>query len=160
MFPIYIINIKENPITGGAGYIGSHTLIELYNAGHSAVVVDNLSNSNPESFRRVTEIIGVDDIPFYQIDIRDKAGLESVFSEHRFDACIHFAGLKAVGESVEKPLEYYDNNITGTLVLVEVMRNHGCKNIIFSSSATVYGEPVEILITENCPKGVLDKEYA
>lgn len=123
------------------------------------MVVDNLSNSNPESLRRVAEIIGVDEIPFYQIDIRDKAGLESVFADHTFDACIHFAGLKAVGESVEKPLEYYDNNIAGTLVLVEVMKNHGCKNIIFSSSATVYGDPVEIPITENCPKGVCTNPY-
>ena len=105
-------------VTGGAGYIGSHTLIELYAAGHTAVVVDNLSNSNPESLRRVAEIIGVDKISFYQVDIRDKAGLESVFAEHQFDACIHFAGLKAVGESVEKPLEYYYNNIAVTLVLV------------------------------------------
>ena len=146
-------------VTGGAGYIGSHTLIELYAAGHTAVVVDNLSNSNPESLRRVADIIGVDKIPFYQVDIRDKAGLESVFAEHQFDACIHFAGLKAVGESVEKPLEYYDNNIAGTLVLVEVMRSHGCKNIIFSSSATVYGDPMEIPITENCPKGVCTNPY-
>ena len=146
-------------VTGGAGYIGSHTLIELYAAGHTAVVVDNLSNSNSESLRRVAEIIGVDEIPFYQVDIRDKAGLESVFAEHQFDACIHFAGLKAVGESVEKPLEYYDNNIAGTLVLVEVMKNYGCKNIIFSSSATVYGDPVEIPITENCPKGVCTNPY-
>lgn len=118
-----------------------------------------MSNSNPESLRRVAEIIGVDEIPFYQVDIRDKAGLESVFAEHTFDACVHFAGLKAVGESVEKPLEYYDNNIAGTLVLVEVMRSHGCKNIIFSSSATVYGDPAEIPITENCPKGVCTNPY-
>ena len=146
-------------VTGGAGYIGSHTLIELYAAGHTAVVVDNLSNSNPESLRRVAEIIGVDEIPFHQVDIIDKAGLESVFAKHTFDACIHFAGLKAVGESMEKPLEYYNNNIAGTLVLVEVMRNHGCKNIIFSSSATVYGDPVEIPISENCPKGVCTNPY-
>ena len=128
-------------VTGGAGYIGSHTLIELYAAGHTAVVVDNLCNSNPISLQRVARIIGIDEIPFYQVDIRDKEGLEKVFAEHKFDACIHFAGLKAVGESVEKPLEYYDNNIAGTLMLVDVMRNHGCRNIIFSSSATVYGDP-------------------
>ena len=111
--------------------------------------MDNLSNSNPISLQRVVEIIGVEEIPFYQVDVRDKAGLEAVFAEYKFDACIHFAGLKAVGESVEKPLEYYDNNIAGTLVLVDVMRNHDCKNIIFSSSATVYCDPVEIPITEN-----------
>ena len=146
-------------VTGGAGYIGSHTLIELYAAGHTAVVVDNLSNSNPISLKRVAKIIGVDEIPFYEVDIRDHEGLEKVFAEHKFDACIHFAGLKAVGESVEKPLEYYDNNIAGTLVLVDVMRKHGCKNIIFSSSATVYGDPAEIPITENCPKGVCTNPY-
>lgn len=146
-------------VTGGAGYIGSHTLIELYAAGHTAVVVDNLCNSNPISLKRVAKIIGVDEIPFYEVDIRDHAGLEKVFAEHKFDACIHFAGLKAVGESVEKPLEYYDNNIAGTLVLVDVMRKHGCKNIIFSSSATVYGDPAEIPITESCPKGVCTNPY-
>ena len=140
-------------VTGGAGYIGSHTLVELYSAGHTAVVVDNLCNSNPVALERVAQIIGVENIPFYEVDIRDKAGLEEVFAENKFDACIHFAGLKAVGESVEKPFEYYDNNVVGTLNLVEVMRTCGCKNIIFSSSATVYGDPVEIPITENCPKG-------
>ncbi len=146
-------------VTGGAGYIGSHTLIELYKAGHTAVVVDNLSNSNSESLRRVAKIIGVDEIPFYKTDIRDREGLESVFDKHKFDACIHFAGLKAVGESVEKPWEYYENNISGTLVLVDVMRKHGCKNIIFSSSATVYGDPAEIPITEQCPKGQCTNPY-
>ncbi len=146
-------------VTGGAGYIGSHTLIELYAAGHTAVIVDNLSNSNPISLDRVANIIGVDSLPFYQVDIRDKVELEKVFAKHKFDACIHFAGLKAVGESVEKPLEYYDNNIVGTLVLVEVMKNQGCKNIIFSSSATVYGDPAEIPITEACPKGVCTNPY-
>lgn len=123
------------------------------------MVVDNLSNSNPESLRRVAEIIGVGEISFYQVDIRDKAGLESVFAEHKFDACIHFAELKTVGESVEKPIEYYDNNIAGTLVLVELMKIHGCKNIIFSSSATVYGDAVEIPITENCSKGLCTNPY-
>ena len=151
-------NIKLNIrmhilVTGGAGYIGSHTLIELYKAGHTAVVVDNLSNSNPISLNRVAEIIGIQEIPFYQVDIRDKQGLEKVFLGHKFDACIHFAGLKAVGESAEKPLDYYDNNVSGTINLLAVMCNHGCKNIIFSSSATVYGDPIEIPITENCPKG-------
>jgi len=146
-------------ITGGAGFIGSHTLIELYQAGHTAVVVDNLSNSNPEALRRVAEILGVTEIPFYKVDIRDREGLEKVFAEHHFDACIHFAGLKAVGESVEKPWEYYENNIGGTLVLMDVMRKHGCKNIIFSSSATIYGDPAEIPITENCPKGQCTNPY-
>ncbi len=146
-------------VTGGAGYIGSHTLIELYKAGHTAVVVDNLSNSNPEALRRVAEIIGVPEIPFCKVDIRDREGLEKVFSKHKCDACIHFAGLKAVGESVEKPWEYYENNIGGTLVLVDVMRRHGCKNIIFSSSATVYGDPAEIPITERCPKGQCTNPY-
>lgn len=146
-------------VTGGAGYIGSHTLVELYKSGHTAVVVDNLSNSNPLALKRVAEIVGVAEIPFYKVDIRDREGLEQVFVNHSFDACIHFAGLKAVGESVEKPWEYYENNIGGTLVLVDVMRKHGCKNIIFSSSATVYGDPVEIPITENCPKGQCTNPY-
>ena len=146
-------------VTGGAGYIGSHTLIELYKAGHTAVVIDNLSNSNPVAMQRVAEIIGVPEIPFYKVDIRDREGLERVFAAHKFDACIHFAGLKAVGESVEKPWEYYENNIGGTLVLVDVMRRHHCKNIIFSSSATVYGDPAEIPITENCPKGQCTNPY-
>ena len=154
------IKVKMNIlVTGGAGYIGSHTLIELYKAGHTAVVVDNLSNSNPEGLRRVAEIIGVKEIPFYEVDIRDREGLEMVFTAYKFDACIHFAGLKAVGESVEKPWEYYENNIAGTLVLVDVMKKHGCKNIIFSSSATVYGDPAEIPITENCPKGQCTNPY-
>lgn len=146
-------------VTGGAGFIGSHTLVELYRAGHTAVVVDNLSNSNSIALQRVAEILGINEIPFYKVDIRDREGLEKVFAAHQFDACIHFAGLKAVGESVEKPWEYYENNIGGTLVLVDVMRKHDCKNIIFSSSATVYGDPVEIPITENCPKGQCTNPY-
>ena len=146
-------------VTGGAGFIGSHTIIELYKAGHRAVVVDNLSNSNPIALKRVAEISGVDEIPFHKVDIRDREGLERVFAEHRFDACIHVAGLKAVGESVEKPWEYYENNIAGTLTLVDVMRKHSCKNIIFSSSATVYGDPAEMPITENCPKGQCTNPY-
>ena len=146
-------------VTGGAGYIGSHTLIELYRAGHTAVVVDNLSNSNPEGLRRVAEIIGVKEIPFYEVDIRDHEGLNKILSQHHCDACIHFAGLKAVGESVEKPWEYYENNIAGTLTLVDVLSKHSCKNIIFSSSATVYGDPAEIPITENCPKGQCTNPY-
>ena len=146
-------------VTGGAGYIGSHTIVELYAAGHTVVVVDNLSNSNPIALKRVAQIIGVPEIPFYRADVGDKTAMEALFAEHKFDACIHFAGLKAVGESVEKPLEYYSNNISGTLVLLDVMRNHGCKSIIFSSSATVYGDPLEIPITENCPKGICTNPY-
>ncbi len=145
-------------LTGGAGYIGSHTIIELDKAGHSVVVVDNLVNSNPESLRRVTKIIGKD-IPFYEVDVRDKDALSKVFDENKLDAVIHFAGLKAVGESVSKPLEYYHNNMTGTFILLDVMRQHGCKNIVFSSSATVYGDPAIIPITEECPKGLCTNPY-
>lgn len=145
-------------LCGGAGYIGSHTIIELDKAGHQVVVVDNLVNSNPESLRRVSIITGKD-IPFYEVDIRDKEKLAEVFDAHHFDAVIHFAGLKAVGESVEKPLEYYHNNMTGTFILLEVMRQHGCKNLIFSSSATVYGNPAIIPITEECPKGHCTNPY-
>lgn len=145
-------------LTGGAGYIGSHTIIELDKAGHSVVVVDNLVNSNPESLRRVANIIGKE-FPFYKVDVRDKEALSKVFDENKFDAVIHFAGLKAVGESVSKPLEYYHNNMTGTFVLLDVMRQHQCKNIIFSSSATVYGDPAIIPITEECPKGHCTNPY-
>jgi UDP-glucose 4-epimerase len=152
-------------VTGGAGFIGSHTLIELYRAGHTAVVVDNLSNSNPEALRRVEELLAAQGaqsaprIPFYHADVRDREALERVFEAHAFDACIHFAGLKSVGESVAKPWEYYENNIGGTLTLLDVMRRHGCKSIIFSSSATVYGDPEEIPISERCPKGQCTNPY-
>ena len=146
-------------VTGGAGFIGSHTLIELYKAGHTALVVDNLYNANPEALRRVADIIGIPKIPFVEADIRDREALEAVFANHHFDACIHFAGLKAVGESVAKPLEYYENNLNGTFVLLDVMRRHNCKNIIFSSSATVYGDPAIIPITEDCPKGQCTNPY-
>lgn len=145
-------------VTGGAGYIGSHTVIELLNAGHSVAVVDNLVNSSRLAMQRVEKITGRQ-IPFYETDIRDREGLRKIFAEHSFDCCIHFAGLKAVGESVQKPLEYYDNNISGTLVLLEEMRNAGCKNIIFSSSATVYGNPAVMPITESCPKGHCTNPY-
>ena len=145
-------------VTGGSGYIGSHTLIELIAEGHSVAVVDNLSNSNPEALRRVESITG-QAVPFYKVDIRDREGLSRVFALHNFDCCIHFAGLKAVGESVVKPWEYYENNINGTLVLLDVMRKQGCKNIIFSSSATVYGNPAQIPITETCPKGHCTNPY-
>lgn len=145
-------------VTGGAGFIGSHTLIELIAAGHNPVVVDNLSNASPEAIHRVEKIVG-QPIPFYEVDIRDREGMEKVFAENAFDCCIHFAGLKAVGESVQKPWEYYENNIGGTLVLVDVMRKHGLKNIIFSSSATVYGAPETMPITEDCPKGSVTNPY-
>lgn len=145
-------------LTGGAGYIGSHTIIELDKKGHSVVVVDNLVNSNKEALRRVGEIIGKN-IPFVQADVRDRAAMEAVFADNVIDAVIHFAGLKAVGESVAKPLEYYENNMNATFVLLDVMRSHGCKNIIFSSSATVYGNPAEIPITEDCPKGQCTNPY-
>lgn len=145
-------------VTGGAGYIGSHTVIELIKAGHDVVIVDNLVNSSGISIKRVEEIVGKK-LPFYEVDIRDRNGLEKVFAENRFDCCIHFAGLKAVGESVALPWEYYDNNINGTLVLLDVLRKNNCKNIIFSSSATVYGTPAMIPITEECPKGQCTNPY-
>lgn len=145
-------------VTGGAGYIGSHTVIELAEAGHNVVVVDNLVNSSKKSLDRVEKITNKK-IGFYEADIRDRKKLEEVFANHKFDCCIHFAGLKAVGESVAKPWEYYDNNINGTLVLLDVLRKNGCKNIIFSSSATVYGTPAVIPITEECPKGQCTNPY-
>ena len=145
-------------VTGGAGYIGSHTLIELIAEGHSVVVVDNLSNSNPESLRRVERITG-QAVPFYKVDVRDREDLSRVFELHIFDCCIHFAGLKAVGESVVKPWEYYENNVSGTLVLLDVMRKHGCKNIIFSSSATVYGNLAQVPIMEASSKGHCTNPY-
>ena len=145
-------------VTGGAGYIGSHTIIELDKAGHSVVVVDNLVNSCEESLRRVSKIIGKE-VPFVKADVRDASAMDALFKRNKFDACIHFAGLKAVGESVEKPLEYYENNMNATFVLLDAMRKNGVKNIIFSSSATVYGNPAEIPITENCPKGAITNPY-
>ena len=145
-------------VTGGAGYIGSHTLVELLTAGHTAVVVDNLSNSSSEALNRVKTITGKT-VPFYKLDIRNRDALETVFAVHAFDCCIHFAGLKAVGQSVTNPWEYYENNIGGTLVLLDVMRKHGCKNIVFSSSAAVYGTPAMIPITEECSKGHCTNPY-
>jgi UDP-glucose 4-epimerase len=135
-------------VTGGAGYIGSHTCVELLNSGYDIVVVDNFSNSKPEALKRIKEITGKD-FKFYEVDILDREGLEKVFSENNIKAVIHFAGLKAVGESVEIPLKYYHNNITGTLILCEVMKKHGVKKMVFSSSATVYGKPKSVPITED-----------
>lgn len=145
-------------LSGGAGYIGTHTIIELYNAGHEVVVVDNFYNAQPEALRRVARITGRE-VVFVEADIRDRKALDKVFTDHRIDAVINFAGLKAVGESVAKPLEYYENNMNGVFVLLDVMRGHGCKNIIFSSSATVYGDPAVIPITEDCPKGQCTNPY-
>ena len=145
-------------VTGGAGYIGSHTCVELQNAGYDVVVLDNLSNASEKSLDRVEALTGKK-VTFYKGDILDRDILNKIFAEQKIDSCIHFAGLKAVGESVAKPWEYYNNNIAGTLTLVDVMRQHGCKNIIFSSSATVYGDPAEIPITENCPKGQCTNPY-
>ena len=145
-------------ITGGAGYIGSHTCIELLNAGKDIVVIDNYSNSCNESLERVKKITGKD-FRYYECDIRDREGLEKVFAENEIDAVIHFAGLKAVGESCQKPWEYYDNNITGTLVLVDVMRKNGCKKMVFSSSATVYGEENQVPFVETMKTGTTTNPY-
>ncbi len=137
-------------VTGGAGYIGSHTCIQLLNAGYEVLVVDNLSNSKEESLKRVQEITGKQ-IDFHKVDLLNREKLDRIFSDHKIDSVIHFAGLKAVGESVSIPLRYYHNNITGTLFLCEVMAKHGVKNIVFSSSATVYGDPASVPITEDFP---------
>ena len=136
-------------VTGGAGYIGSHTVVELLNEGHEVVVVDNLSNASAEAVRRV-EVITGKPVIFYENDVRDRAALELIFTAHAIDWVIHFAGLKAVGESVEKPLEYYDNNVGSTLVLLQTMQKFGVKKIVFSSSATVYGEPERLPLDEEC----------
>ena len=145
-------------VTGGAGYIGSHTVVELQNSGYDVVVLDNLSNSSEKALDRVSKITGKP-VKFYKADILDREALEQIFDKEDIDSCIHFAGLKAVGESVAKPWEYYENNIAGTLTLVDVMRKRGVKNIIFSSSATVYGDPAQIPITEECPKGQCTNPY-
>lgn len=145
-------------VTGGAGFIGSHTCVELLEAGYEVVVVDNLYNASRKSMDRVEQITGKKPT-FYEADILDREALNQIFEKEQIDSVIHFAGLKAVGESVAKPIEYYYNNIAGTLVLCDVMRKHNVKNIVFSSSATVYGDPAFIPITEECPKGKITNPY-
>ena len=145
-------------VTGGAGYIGSHTCVQLLNAGYDVVVLDNLCNSCKESINRVEEITGKK-MTFYEVDLLDQPEVKKVFDNEKIESVIHFAGLKAVGESVYKPLEYYHNNITGTLILCDEMRKHGVKSIVFSSSATVYGNPAFVPITEECPKGDITNPY-
>lgn len=145
-------------VTGGAGYIGSHTCVELLENGKEVVVLDNLSNSSEESLNRVKKITGRS-VKFYKGDIVDNVILDTIFQNESIDSCIHFAGLKSVGESVAKPLEYYQNNISGTLILLQKMREYNVKNIIFSSSATVYGDPAFVPITEDCPKGQCTNPY-
>ncbi len=145
-------------VTGGAGYIGSHTVVELQQAGHEAVVLDNFSNSSPVCLQRVEQITGKR-VTLFKGDVRDACLVNEIFARHKIDWVIHFAGLKAVGESVEKPLEYYDNNVGGTLKLLQVMKAHNCKKIVFSSSATVYGEPERLPIDERCRVGGTTNPY-
>jgi len=145
--------MKTILVTGGAGYIGSHTLIELINNNFEVVVIDNLANSSRESLRRVEQITG-HEIPFIEADVRDQSVLDDIFTTYSIDSVIHFAGLKAVGESVAKPLEYYDNNLVSTLALLEAMREHNVKQLVFSSSATVYGSPSELPLRETSTVGV------
>lgn len=150
--------MKNVLVTGGAGFIGSHTVVELLNSGFGVVVVDNLVNSCEESLTRVEKITGKV-VKFYKNDVRDRAALDKIFEENKIDWVIHFAGLKAVGESCEMPIEYYDNNLNGTLVLLQAMRAHGCKKIVFSSSATVYGDPEVLPLTEQCKTGGTTNPY-
>lgn len=145
-------------VTGGAGFIGSHTCVELLNAGYETIILDNLCNSKRESVNRVEELTGKK-VKFYECDIRDREGLDKIFSENKIEAVIHFAGLKAVGESVQKPLEYYGNNIGGTVTLLDAMRDAGCKKIVFSSSATVYGEENVSPLNEDMPEGKTTNPY-
>ncbi len=145
-------------VTGGAGYIGSHTCVELLQKGYEVVVIDNFDNSSPKSVERVKKITGKS-VKLYTGDVRDGGLLNKIFTEHKIDWVIHFAGLKAVGESCAKPIEYYNNNLYGTLVLTDVMRKHGCKKIVFSSSATVYGDPEVLPLNENCKTGGTTNPY-
>ncbi len=145
-------------VTGGAGYIGTHTDVELLQKGYEVVVIDNFSNSSPKALKRVEQITGKK-VSFYQGDVRDGKLLDKIFTEHKIDWVIHFAGLKAVGESCAKPLEYYDNNLNGTLTLLQVMRAHNCKKMVFSSSATVYGDPEKLPLDETCKTGGTTNPY-
>ena len=145
-------------LTGGAGYIGSHTVIEMTEAGHDVVVVDNFSNSSPKAMLRVEEILGKK-IPLYEADVADAVAMDRIFSEHKIDAVVHFAGFKAVGESVQKPLDYYENNLGTTFVLLRAMEKAGVKKLIFSSSATVYGNPEKCPITEDAKTGNCSNPY-
>ena len=145
-------------LPGGAGYIGSHTAVELLNAGKEIVIIDNFSNSKPEVLDKIKQITGKD-FKFYEMDYSNKEELNKVFTENKIDAVLNFAGYKAVGESVKKPIEYYMNNISGALVLLDVMRAHNCKKFIFSSSATVYGDPATVPITEDFPTGGTTNPY-
>lgn len=145
-------------VTGGAGYIGTHTCVELLEKGYEVAVIDNFYNSSPKSIERVKKITGKE-VKLYEGDVRDKALLEKIFTENTIGCVIHFAGLKAVGESCAKPIEYYDNNIGGTLALVDVMAKHGCKKLVFSSSATVYGDPEVLPLTEDCAIGGTTNPY-
>lgn len=145
-------------VTGGAGYIGSHTCIELLNGGYGVVVIDNFCNSSAESLKRVEAITGKT-VKLYGGDVRDESLLDTIFTENKISCVIHFAGLKAVGESCTKPVEYYDNNLNGTLTLLKVMRAHGCKKLVFSSSATVYGDPEVLPLNENCKTGGTTNPY-
>ena len=142
--------MKSVLVTGGAGYIGTHTVIELINAGYNVVIVDNLYNSKPEAVYRVEKIVGKK-IPFIVADILDKDAMRKIFTDYDISSVINFAGYKAVGESVQKPIEYYHNNIGGLIALVEVMKEFNCKNLVFSSSATVYGDPASVPIREDFP---------
>lgn len=145
-------------VTGGAGYIGTHTCVELLDKGYEVVVVDNFVNSSPKAVQRVEQITGKK-VDLYEGDVRDRELLEKVFAENKVDWVIHFAGLKAVGESCEKPLAYYDNNLYGTIVLLETMQKHNCKNLVFSSSATVYGDPEKLPLDETCKTGGTTNPY-
>ena len=145
-------------VTGATGFIASHTIVELQAAGHDIIGLDNFSNSSADTIDKIYEITGKK-IEFHQTDIRDYDRLKSILADKKIDCCIHFAGLKAVGESVAKPIEYYDNNVGGTITLLKVLQEIGCRNIIFSSSATVYGTPAFVPITEDCPKGICTNPY-
>ena len=145
-------------VTGGAGYIGSHTVVELMQEGHEVVIVDNFYNSKPEALDNITKITGKRPA-FYEVDCCDEEAMEKVFQEHQIDGAIHFAGYKAVGESVQKPMEYYQNNLMSTLVLCQLLRKYNCKNLIFSSSATVYGNPHTVPIKEDFPLGPTTNPY-